>query len=124
MVLKVLDIFKLILKKNCKDCGFLICMVFFMKVVLGVVEVGKCLYMFDDVIVKLLEVIVFLMKVLKVGVGVFEYELGGEIVLFRYEKILVSRNRYVVLFCICMSDEVVDVKIVNMKKVDYVRIGE
>ncbi|EQG39125.1 CO dehydrogenase/acetyl-CoA synthase delta subunit, partial [Clostridioides difficile DA00128] len=49
---------------------------------------------------------------------------GGETVLFRHEKTLVSRNRYAVSFCTCMSDEAVDAKIANMKKVDYVRIGE
>ena len=64
------------------------------------------------------------MKTLKVGAGASEYELGGETVLFRHEKTLVSRNRYAVSFCTCMSDEAVDAKIANMKKVDYVRIGE
>lgn len=64
------------------------------------------------------------MKALKVGAGASEYELGGETVLFRHEKTLVSRNRYAVSFCTCMSDEAVDAKIANMKKVDYVRIGE
>ncbi|HBH3701310.1 TPA: acetyl-CoA decarbonylase/synthase complex subunit gamma, partial [Clostridioides difficile] len=73
---------------------------------------------------KLSEATAPLMKALKVGAGASEYELGGETVLFRHEKTLVSRNRYAVSFCTCMSDEAVDAKIANMKKVDYVRIGE
>ncbi|MCH4313416.1 acetyl-CoA decarbonylase/synthase complex subunit gamma [Clostridioides difficile] len=124
MALKALDIFKLTPKKNCKDCGFPTCMAFSMKVASGAVEVGKCPLMSDDAIAKLSEATAPLMKALKVGAGASEYELGGETVLFRHEKTLVSRNRYAVSFCTCMSDEAVDAKIANMKKVDYVRIGE
>ena len=124
MALKALDIFKLTPKKNCKDCGFPTCMAFSMKVASGAVEVGKCPHMSDDAIAKLSEATAPLMKALKVGAGASEYELGGETVLFRHEKTLVSRNRYAVSFCTCMSDEAVDAKIANMKKVDYVRIGE
>lgn len=124
MALKALDIFKLTPKKNCKDCGFPTCMAFSMKVASGAVEVGKCPHMSDDAIAKLSEATAPLMKALKVGAGTSEYELGGETVLFRHEKTLVSRNRYAVSFCTCMSDEAVDAKIANMKKVDYVRIGE
>ncbi|MCC0656654.1 acetyl-CoA decarbonylase/synthase complex subunit gamma [Clostridioides sp. ES-S-0123-01] len=124
MALKALDIFKLTPKKNCKDCGFPTCMAFSMKVASGAVEVGKCPHMSDDAIAKLSEATAPLMKALKVGTGASEYELGGETVLFRHEKTLVSRNRYAVSFCTCMSDEAVDAKIANMKKVDYIRIGE
>ncbi|HGM3506775.1 TPA: acetyl-CoA decarbonylase/synthase complex subunit gamma [Clostridioides difficile] len=124
MALKALDIFKLTPKKNCKDCGFPTCMAFSMKVASGAVEVGKCPHMSDDAIAKLSEATAPLMKALKVGAGASEYELGGETVLFRHEKTLVSRNRYAVSFCTCMNDEAVDAKIANMKKVDYVRIGE
>ena len=124
MALKALDIFKLTPKKNCKDCGFPTCMAFSMKVASGAVEVGKCPHMSDDAIAKLSEATAPLMKALKVGAGASEYELGGETVLFRHEKTLVRRNRDAVSFCTCMSDEAVDAKIANMKKVDYVRIGE
>ena len=92
MALKALDIFKLTPKKNCKDCGFPTCMAFSMKVASGAVEVGKCPHMSDDAIAKLSEATAPLMKALKVGAGASEYELGGETVLFRHEKTLVSRN--------------------------------
>ena len=124
MALKALDIFKLTPKKNCKDCGFPTCMAFSMKVASGAVEVGKCPHMSDDAIAKLSEATAPLMKSLKVGAGEAEYTLGGETVLFRHEKTLVSRNRFAVQFCDCMSEEAVDAKIENMKLVDYVRIGE
>ena len=108
MALKALDIFKLTPKKNCKECGFPTCMAFSMKVAGGAVEVSKCPHMSDEAIQKLSEATAPPMKTLKVGAGENEYTLGGETVLFRHEKTLVSKNRYAVAFCDCMTEEEVD----------------
>ena len=124
MALKALDIFKLTPKKNCKECGFQTCMAFSMKVAGGAVEVSKCPHMSDEAIQKLSEATAPPMKTLKVGAGENEYTLGGETVLFRHEKTLVSKNRYAVAFCDCMTEEEVDKKIANINKVEYERIGE
>ena len=51
------------------------------------------------------------MKTLKVGAGESEYTLGGETVLFRHEKTLVSKNRFAISFCDCMTEEQIDAKI-------------
>ena len=124
MALKALDIFKLTPKKNCKECGFPTCMAFSMKVAGGAVEVTKCPHMSDESIQKLSEATAPLMKTLKVGDGENEYTLGGETVLFRHEKTLVSKNRYAVDFCDNMTEEAVNSKIANINKVEYERIGE
>ena len=124
MALKALDIFKLTPKKNCKECGFPTCMAFSMKVAGGAIEVSACPYMSDEAIQKLSEATAPPMKTIKVGAGENEYTLGGETVLFRHEKTLVSKNRYAVAFCDCMDDEKVDAKIANIKAVEYERIGE
>lgn len=73
---------------------------------------------------KLSEATAPLMKTITVGKGENEYKLGGETVLFRHSKTFVNRNRFAIMFCDCMSDEEIDRKIENMKKVNYVRIGE
>ena len=124
MALKALDIFKLTPKKNCKECGFPTCMAFSMKVASGAVEVEKCPHMSDEAIQKLSEATAPPMKTLKVGAGESEYTLGGETVLFRHEKTLVSKNRFAIAFCDCMTEEQVDEKIANIKAVEYERIGE
>ena len=124
MALKALDIFKLTPKKNCKECGFPTCMAFSMKVAGGAVEVSKCPHMSDEAIQKLSEATAPPMKTLKVGAGESEYTLGGETVLFRHEKTLVSKNRYAIAFCDCMTEEEVASKIANINKVEYERIGE
>lgn len=124
MALKALDIFKLTPKKNCKECGFPTCMAFSMKVASGAVDVEKCPHMSDEAIQKLSEATAPPMKTLKVGAGESEYTLGGETVLFRHEKTLVSKNRFAISFCDCMTEEQIDSKINNIKTVEYERIGE
>ncbi|SHH24914.1 acetyl-CoA decarbonylase/synthase complex subunit gamma [Tepidibacter thalassicus] len=124
MALKGLDIFKLTPKKNCKDCGFPTCMAFAMKVAAGAAKIEKCPHMSEDALAKLSEATAPPMKTLTIGKGDSEYKLGGETVLFRHEKTFVNRNRFAVLLSDSMSDEEINAKIENMKKVNYVRIGE
>ncbi|CAH2212417.1 acetyl-CoA decarbonylase/synthase complex subunit gamma [Tepidibacter aestuarii] len=124
MALKGLDIFKLSPKKNCKDCGFPTCMAFSMKVAAGATEISKCPHMSDEALAKLSDATAPPMKTLTIGKGENEYKLGGETVLFRHEKTLVNRNRFAVLLSDSMDDETVNNKIENIKKVDYIRIGE
>ena len=121
MALKGLDIFKLSPKKNCKECGSPTCMAFCMKVAQGAVALDKCPYFSPDAIAKLSEATAPPMKTITVGDDI---KLGGETVLFRHEKTLVSRNRFAVPVCTCMDDAQVDQKLADMQKVDYERIGE
>jgi len=120
MALKGLDIFKLSPKKNCKECGSPTCMAFCMKVAQGAVEIDKCPYFSDDAKAMLNEQTAPPMKTITVG----EHKLGGETVLFRHEKTLVSKNLYAVSVCTCMDEATVDAKLAEAQKVDYERIGE
>ena len=121
MALKGLDIFKLSPKKNCKECGSPTCMAFCMKVAQGAVPLDKCPYFSPDAIATLSEATAPPMKTITVGSDI---KLGGETVLFRHEKTLVSRNRFAVPVCTGMDDAEVDMKLADMKKIDYERIGE
>jgi len=120
MALKGLDIFKLSPKKNCKECGSPTCMAFCMKVAQGAVEIDKCPYFSDEAKAMLNEQTAPPMKTLSVG----EHKLGGETVLFRHEKTLVSKNLYAVSVCTCMDEATVDAKLADAAKIDYERIGE
>jgi len=120
MALKGLDIFKMSPKKNCKECGSPTCMAFCMKVAQGAAEIDKCPYFSDEAKAMLNEQTAPPMKTISVG----EHKLGGETVLFRHEKTLVSKNLYAVNVCTCMDDAAVDAKLADLQKVDYERIGE
>ena len=120
MAVKGLDIFKLSPKKNCKECGSPTCMAFCMKVAQGAVPITNCPYMSDEAIALLSEATAPPMKTIEVG----GHKLGGETVLFRHEKTLVSPARYAVKIAACQDDAVLDAQIEAMKAVDYERIGE
>ena len=124
MALKGLDIFKLSPKTNCKECGCPTCMAFCMKVAQGALPIEKCPHMSDEAMAKLSEATAPPMKTIEVGVGDNAHKLGGETVLFRHEKTLVSKNLFAVQVCTCMDDAAVDEKLADMAKVDYERIGE
>lgn len=124
MALTGLDIFKLTPKKNCKECGFPTCLAFAMKVATGAVEIGKCPHIGQEALDKLAEATAPPMKTIAFGTGANEYKLGGETVLYRHEKTFVNRNRFAAIISDDMSDQTVEDKINNIKKVDYIRIGE
>ena len=120
MAVKGLDIFKLSPKKNCKECGSPTCMAFCMKVAQGALPITKGPYMSPEAIALLSEATAPPMKTLEIA----GHKLGGETVLFRHEKTLVSRNLFAVSISTEMDDAAVDAKIEELKKVDYERIGE
>lgn len=124
MALSGMDIYKLLPKKNCKECGFPTCLAFAMKLAQGAVEATKCPYMSDDAKARLSEATAPPMRTVKFGAGDKCYNLGGETVLFRHEKTFVNRPRFAVLFSDAMSEEEIQGKIARMNKVNYARINE
>ena len=101
-------------------------MAFCMKVAQGALPIDKCPYMSDlTPLATLSEATAPPMKTLEVGTGDNAHKLGGETVLFRHEKTLVSKNLFAVTCCApAWTAEEIDAKIADMKKVDYERIGE
>ena len=120
MALKGLDIFKLTPKTNCKDCGNPTCMAFAMKVASGALTIDKCPHMSAEALATLGEATAPPMKSFKVG----ELSLGGETVLARHEKTLVSKTLYAVNVCDCMDAAKQDEVLAKIPAVDYERIGE
>jgi len=120
MAVKGLDIFKLSPKKNCKECGSPTCMAFCMKVAQGAVPITNCPYMSDQAIALLSEATAPPMKTIEVG----GHKLGGETVMYRHEKTLVSPTRYAVELATDMDDAALEASIQGIKAVDYERIGE
>ena len=120
MALKGLDIFKLTPKTNCKDCGNPTCMAFAMKVASGALPIEKCPHMSAEALSTLSEATAPPMKSYKVG----DLALGGETVLSRHEKTLVSKTLYAVQVCDCMDSAKQDAVLSAIPAVDYERISE
>lgn len=124
MALSGIQIFKMLPKKNCKECGCPTCMAFSMKVAQGAMKIEQCPHVSSEALEALSEATAPPMKTIKVGTGEGEYTLGGETVLFRHEKTYVNKTRYAVTLCSCMDDADIDAKIAAIPAVDYERIGE
>ncbi|HVP95448.1 MAG TPA: acetyl-CoA decarbonylase/synthase complex subunit gamma [Methanoregulaceae archaeon] len=86
MALKALDIYKLLPKKNCKECGDPTCLTFAMKLASGKGDVEKCPYL-DETAKNILGASTRPpIQLVKVGVGEKRLAIGEEFVLFRHEK--------------------------------------
>jgi acetyl-CoA decarbonylase/synthase complex subunit gamma len=94
-------------------------MAFAMKVAQGAITLDKCPDMSAEALAQLSEASAPPMKTITIGSGDKEYKLGGETVLFRHLKTFVSKN----IFAVSVNEDTTG-KIDELKKIDYVRIGE
>jgi acetyl-CoA decarbonylase/synthase complex subunit gamma len=85
MALSGLDIFKLLPKTNCGDCGVPTCMAFAMKIAQKKAELSSCPHASEEAKAALGAASEPPIRVVKIGRGK-GLEIGGETVLFRHEK--------------------------------------
>jgi acetyl-CoA decarbonylase/synthase complex subunit gamma len=86
VALKALEIYKMLPKKNCKECGYPTCLTFAMKLAAGKADADTCPYL-DDATKQLLRGATRPpIQLVKLGVGERSVPVGDEIVLFRHEK--------------------------------------
>ncbi len=85
MALSGLDIFKLLPKTNCGDCGVPTCMAFAMKLAQKKAELGECPHASDEAKDTLGAASEPPIKLVKIG-GANALEIGNETVLFRHDK--------------------------------------
>ena len=86
MALSGLQIFQLLPKTNCKDCGCPTCLAFAMKVATKTASIEDCPDASDEAKTKLGAAAEPPIRTLKVGAGAAALELGGETVSYRHEK--------------------------------------
>lgn len=86
MGLTGLAIFKQLPKKNCGECGVPTCMAFAMALAAGKASLDACPYVTDEAREALDSASAPPIKLVKVGVGDKEVQLGDETVLFRHDK--------------------------------------
>jgi acetyl-CoA decarbonylase/synthase complex subunit gamma len=86
MALKALDIYKLLPKKNCKECGDPTCLTFAMKLAGGKADVDLCPYLDDQAKSILGATTRPPIRLVKIGVGERSFAVGEEFVLYRHDK--------------------------------------
>jgi acetyl-CoA decarbonylase/synthase complex subunit gamma len=86
MALKALDIYKLLPRKNCKECGDPTCLTFAMKLAGGKADPDLCPYLDDNAKSVLGATTRPPIRLVKIGVGERSFAIGEEFVLYRHEK--------------------------------------
>lgn len=120
MALKGIDIFKLSPKTNCGDCGFSTCMAFCMKAAQGAVMPEQCPHFSASGLEKLQA----MSRPAMAKFTVAGLPMGGETVLYRHEKTLVSPNGFGITLDDTMTDEALAQALQQLQAVDYSRIGQ
>jgi len=90
MALTGIQIFKLLPKTNCKECGVPTCLAFAMNLASGKAELDACPYVSEEARAQLAEASAPPIRPLTVGYGDTQLKMGGETVLFRHEKTFFS----------------------------------
>jgi acetyl-CoA decarbonylase/synthase complex subunit gamma len=86
MALKALDIYKLLPKKNCKECGDPTCLTFAMKLASGKADIDLCPYLDESAKSVLGATTRPPIRLIKLGVGERSFSVGEEFVLYRHDK--------------------------------------
>jgi len=123
MALTGIEIFKLLPKTNCKECGEPTCLAFAMKLAAGKASLNACPYVSEEAKAKLSEASAPPIMPVTIGVGDRAFKVGGETVMFRHEKRFENPPGYAILISDSMDDAEVDRRLGNFKKLEYERIG-
>ena len=86
MAMSGLQIYKLLPKTNCKDCGFPTCLAFAMKLSQKQAKLEDCPHVSEEAKVTLAAASAPPIHLVKMGTGNREFGVGNETVMFRHEK--------------------------------------
>jgi len=86
MALTGIQIYKLLPKTNCKECGFPTCLAFAMKLAAKQVELSACPYVTPEAKTQLAESAAPPIRLVAIKSDGYEAKAGNEVVLFRHEK--------------------------------------
>jgi acetyl-CoA decarbonylase/synthase complex subunit gamma len=123
MPLSGIEIFKLLPKKNCGECGVPTCLAFAMNLAQGKAELDACPYISDEAREKLAEVSAPPQREVVIGKDGQVVKVGGETVLFRHDKTFVNPPGIAILISDAYDDAQVDERIDKLNKFVYDRAG-
>jgi len=86
MALSGLDIYKLLPKTNCRDCGFVTCLAFAMQLAKRQISADKCPHLSEEAKNSLESASRPPIKLVTLGQGDNKLEIGNETVMFRHEE--------------------------------------
>ena len=123
MGLTGIQIFKMLPKTNCGECGVPTCLAFAMNLAAGKAELASCPYVSEEAKAMLSEASAPPIRPLSIGAGENVVKLGAETVLFRHEKTFVNKPGFAILISDTMSETEVNARLQRFKELKYERVG-
>jgi len=118
-----IEIFKLLPKTNCGDCGVPTCLAFAMNLAAGKADLSACPHVSEEAKAQLSEASAPPILPVTIGAGDGALKLGGETVMFRHEKRFENPPGLAILISDSMSDAEVDARLKKVKDLTYERVG-
>ncbi|MFC2066986.1 acetyl-CoA decarbonylase/synthase complex subunit gamma [Chloroflexota bacterium] len=123
MPLTGIEIFKLLPKTNCGDCGVPTCLAFAMNLAAGKAELSACPHVSEEAKEKLSEASAPPILPVTIGAGDRTLKVGGETVMFRHEKRFENPPGLAILISDTMAESEVDARLERCKTFEYERVG-
>jgi acetyl-CoA decarbonylase/synthase complex subunit gamma len=123
MALTGIQIFKLLPKTNCGECGQPTCLAFAMSLAAGKAELAACPYVSEEAKSQLAEAAAPPIRTVTIGVGDRALKIGGETVMFRHEKRFENPSGFALLITDTMDESEVNARLERFKQLEYERIG-
>jgi acetyl-CoA decarbonylase/synthase complex subunit gamma len=123
MPLTGIEIFKLLPKTNCGECGVPTCLAFAMNLAAGKAELSACPYVSEEAKAKLAEASAPPIRPVTIGAGKTAKKVGGEIVMFRHEKRFENPPGIAVLVTDTMDDAAFNGRLERFKQLQFERVG-
>ena len=123
MPLTGIEIFKLLPKTNCGDCGVPTCLAFAMNLASGKAELSLCPHVSEEAKSKLNEASAPPILPVTIGDSGKALKIGGETVMFRHEKRFENPPGLAILISDTMVEAEVNARLERCQKLQYQRVG-
>ena len=123
MALTGIQIFKLLPKTNCKECGVPTCLAFAMNLASGKAELDSCPYVSDEAREQLAEASAPPIRPIAVGKGVRAATAGGETVQYRHEKTFYNPTLLAATVGSDIADSDLATKLKTWNALQFERVG-
>ena len=123
MALTGMQIFKLLPKTNCKECGVPTCLAFAMNLASGKAELDACPYVSEEARAQLEEASAPPIRQVGIGKGVRTAKTGGETVLYRHEKTFYNPTLFAGVIASDTPAADVEAKLKIWNAIQFERVG-
>ena len=123
MALTGIEIFKLLPKTNCGECGVPTCLAFAMKLATGKAELSACPYVSEEARARLEEASAPPITPVTIGVGDRALKVGGETVMFRHEKRFENPPGFAILISDSLEEAEIGNRLKRFDELHYERVG-